>query len=310
MLISVIIPCYNSEKTILEVVEKTIKQFKEDGLEQYEFVLVNDYSIDNTFEKIKDLCCKYKFVKGINLTKNFGQHNALMAALNYAKGDIIIGMDDDLQTHPSQIPILLEKLQEGYDLVYGKYPEKKHGFFRNLGSKFNDFTVRKLLGKPKGLKACSFWAAKKLVRDEIIKSKNYNVHLQGLFLRTTRNICNVEIEHFERKVGHSGYNLKKLIKLWAGCINFSIIPLRVSLIVGAGFSTIGFLGAIIVIIRKLLYHNLQIGWTSIMCALFIFFGIVLLVLGVIGEYIGRIFLCVNQEPQFVIEEKINLEEEN
>lgn len=306
MLLSVVIPCFNSEKTIKRVVELTIEELNRSQRQAYEFVLVNDCSQDNTLEVIRMLCKEFPFVKGVDLTRNFGQHNALITALNYAKGDVIIGMDDDLQTHPSQIHKLVNKLEEGYDLVYGKYPVKKHTLFRNLGSKFNDFTVRKLLGKPKGLTACSFWAAKKFVRDEVIRCKNYNVHLQGLFLRTTKNICNVSIEHFEREYGESGYTLKKLIKLWVGCINFSIIPLRISLFMGIFFALGGFLGALIIIIKKLIYVNVQLGWSSIMAALFIFFGVVLIVLGIIGEYIGRIFLCMNQEPQYVVREKINI----
>lgn len=308
MLISVIIPCYNSEKTIANVVELTKKELEKLDNYEFEFILVNDYSSDNTFSAIRTLCEKYKFVKGIDLTKNFGQHNVLMTALNYATGDVILGMDDDLQTHPSQIIKLLNKLEEGYDLVYGKYPKKKESFFRILGSKFNDFTVRKLLKKPKGLTASSFWVARKLVRDEVIKCKNYNVHLQGLFLRTTKNICNVEIEHFDRKYGKSGYTLSKLVRLWASCINFSVIPLRLSLVTGFVFGGIGFFGALIIIIRKLLGMQVQLGWSSVMVALFIFFGIVLVVLGLIGEYIGRIFLCINNEPQFVIREMINIDD--
>lgn len=307
MLISIIIPCYNSHLSVMRVVEMTIEELNKHTEDEFEFVLVDDYSNDDTFKVIRELCNKYSFVKGIRLTKNFGQHNALMTALNYAEGEVIVGMDDDLQTHPSQISKLLNKLNEGYDLVYGKYPEKKHGFFRNMGSRFNDFTVRKLLRKPKGLVASSFWAAKKLVRDEVIEYPNYNVHLQGLFLRTTKNICNVDVEHFEREFGSSGYTLRKLIRLWLGCINFSIVPLRFSMILGMVFSLFGFLGGVIVVINKFLSVDVQIGWTSIMSVLFLFFGVTLIVLGIIGEYVGRIFLCINREPQFIIKEKLNIE---
>lgn len=308
MKISVIIPCYNSSKTIQEVVELTTEELEKDGRYDYEFILVNDYSKDQTFEKIRELARQYSFVKGINLAKNFGQHNALMAALNYAQGDIIVGMDDDMQTHPSQIFKLINKLEEGYDLVYGKYPEKKHSLFRNLGSKFNDFTVRKLIGKPKGLTACSFWVARKFVRDEIIQYDNYNAHLQGLFLRTTNNIVNVEIEHFKRKVGESNYTIGKLIRLWMGCLNFSILPLRISMFLGLIFSVTGFLAAIYVVIHKFMNPIVSIGWSSTMCAICFFSGIILLVLGIMGEYIGRILMCINHHPQFVVRETVNIED--
>lgn len=309
MLLSIIIPCYNSEDTICEVVELTKTEIDCKGCYEYEFVLVNDFSTDHTFEVIRQLSKKYSFVKGLNLAKNFGQHNALMAGLNYAEGDIVVGMDDDLQTHPSQVFKLIDKLNEGYDLVYGKYPEKKHSFFRNIGSRFNNFTVRKLIGKPKGLTACSFWVAKKFVRDEIIHYDNYNAHLQGLFLRTTNNIVNVDIEHFKRKVGTSNYTLGKLIRLWMGCLNFSILPLRLSMLLGIIFSITGFLATIYVLLKKLMNPTIAIGWSSTICAICFFSGIILLVLGMLGEYIGRILMCLNHHPQYVIRESLNVKKE-
>lgn len=142
MLVSVVIPCYNSQHTIKTVVELTIQEFQKMPEYSYEFVLVNDYSKDQTFLSIKELAQKYPFVKGINLARNFGQHNALMAALHYAQGDLIVGMDDDLQTHPSQMYLLLDKMKEGYDLVYGNYDKRKNSFLKNLSSKFNAVTSR------------------------------------------------------------------------------------------------------------------------------------------------------------------------
>lgn len=308
MLVSIIIPCYNSEQTISKVVKLTKKEFEKMEGYECEFVLINDYSNDNTFLKIKELANSDKNIKGIDLSKNFGQHNAIMAGLNYADGDYIMGMDDDMQTHPSQIVKFIKKIEEGYDIVYGKYPIKKHSLFRNLGSKFNDFTVRKLIGKPKGLTACSFWICKKYVRNEIINYHNFNAHIQGLFLRTTKNITNVDIEHFEREVGESNYTLKKLIKLWAGCLNFSILPLRFSIFLGFFSCLIGFIALIIVIMKKIINPTITSGWSSIMCAIFIFSGIILLVLGILGEYIGRVLLCINNTPQFIIKDSINIME--
>ena len=308
MLISILIPCYNSSKSLEQVIDLVKEEFEKQNKYTFEVVLVNDYSSDNTYEVIKKIANKYEFVKGIDLAKNFGQHNALMAAMQFAKGDIIMGMDDDLQTHPSQLFKLIDKLEEGFDIVYGKYPEKKHSFFRNLGSKFNNFTVRKLIGKPKGLTACSFWCARKYVIDEIIKYKNYNAHIQGLFLRTTSKITNVEIEHFSRQYGKSNYNLKKLLKLWGGCLNFSILPLRISFFIGIVFSMFGFIGAAYILIKKIIDTSFVAGWSSIMCVLFVFFGITLLSLGLIGEYLGRVLLSINNTPQFVIRETINIDE--
>ncbi len=305
MKVSFVIPCYNSEKTIRKLIEMTCNQMKKMEMGNYEFVLVNDYSKDNTMDELRLIANKYNFVKVIDLAKNFGQHNAIMAGLNYVEGDIVIGMDDDLQTHPSQLPKLFSKLAEGYDVVYGRYPEKKHSWFRNLGSKFNNWTVRVLIGKPKNLKASSFWIARKFIIDSIIQYENPYAHLQGLFLRTTKNVGNVDIEHFERVEGSSNYTMKRLLKLWASCTNFSIVPLRIATILGGIFSALGFIGALYIVIKKLLYSNVASGWSSLMSAMLFFSGLNLLFIGLVGEYVGRIFISINKSPQYVIRESIN-----
>ena len=307
MKVSFVIPCYNSQKTIGRLVDMTCEQMEIMEISDYEFVLVNDYSKDKTMDELRVIANKYGFVKVIDLANNFGQHNAIMAGLNYVEGDIVIGMDDDLQTHPSQLPKLFAKLEEGYDLVYGKYPEKKHSWFRNLGSKFNNWTVCLLLGKPKSLKACSFWIARKFVIDEVIKYKNTYTHLQGLFLRTTKNITNVDIEHYEREFGESNYTLKKLLELWSSCTNFSILPLRIAIFIGVVLSIIGFFSAMMIVIRKLLHPEILIGWSSIMAGILFFSGLNLLFIGLVGEYIGRIFISINKSPQYVIRKTYNIE---
>ena len=140
--ISIVIPCYNSEATIRKVVEMVMEEFKKMDGYDCEFVLVNDGSPkDDTYGEIKKLGEQYKNVKGINLLRNFGQHNALMAALHYTEGDFILGMDDDMQTHPSQLPKMFAEYDKGYDVVYGYYPEKKHSLFRNFGSWVNRASV-------------------------------------------------------------------------------------------------------------------------------------------------------------------------
>lgn len=304
MKVSFVIPCYNSQKTIRKLIDMTCEQMKMMKINDYEFVLVNDYSKDKTMDELRIIADKYKFVKVIDLANNFGQHNAIMAGLNYVEGDIIVGMDDDLQTHPSQLPKLIAKLDEGYDIVYGRYPEKKHSWFRNLGSKFNNWTVRVLIGKPKDLKASSFWIARRFIIDSIIKYENPYAHLQGLFLRTTKNVGNVDIEHFERVEGNSNYTMKRLIKLWASCTNFSIVPLRIATMLGCIFSSLGFIGASYIIINKIIYVNFASGWSSIMSAMLFFSGVNLLFIGLVGEYVGRIFISINKSPQYVIREFI------
>lgn len=310
MLYSFVIPCYKSGETIRKVVELTAEEMELEDRKEYEFILVNDCSPDGgkTLKVLRELAAEYSYVKVIDFAKNAGQHHAILAGMKYAKGDIIIGMDDDLQTHPSQLPKLFEKFLEGYDIVYGYYPEKKHSFFRNLVSKLNYWSVRILIGKPKELKTSSFWVMKSFVRDYVVQYKVLYPYLQGMFLHTTQNIGCVPIEHFSREVGDSGYTLKKLVKLWSGIIGFSVVPLRIAMTIGNVFAGVGILGAIGVVISKLLHPEMLVGWASMMSALCFFSGVILFFIGIVGEYIGRIALNVNNEPEYVIREMIGVEE--
>ncbi len=302
MLYSVIIPCYKSSQTIRKVVTMTSAEFDRLGIDNYEFVLVDDFSPDDgkTLAELKSLAKDYTYVKTISLAKNSGQHNAVMAGLNYAEGDYLIAMDDDMQTHPSQLKFLLNEIEKGYDIVYGYYPEKKHSGFRNFGSFVNYETVRILIGKPKDMKTSSYWIIRKFVRDYVIQYQSPYTHLQGLFLRTTRNISCIPIKHYDREVGQSGYTFKKLIQLWSNIMGYSVVPLRLATYCGYFFSLCGVVGALAIIIRKLLNPGMAVGWPSIMAAIFFFSGIIMLFLGLIGEYLGRMFLGMNKNPQFVI----------
>lgn len=305
--ISIVIPCYNSQATIRKVVEMVMDEFKK--MEEYEceFVLVNDASPkDDTYGEICKLGQDYKNVKGINLLRNFGQHNALMAALHYTTGDFILGMDDDMQTHPSQISKLIHKMEEGFDLVYGVYPKKKNSLAKNLSSKINEVSSRFLLGRPKNIVSSNFWMITKQVRDEVIKYDSFNPYIDGIFYRTTHKIGNVEVEHFKREVGVSNYTLKKLLKLWLAYWNYSVIPLRISSVLGAISALIGFLATICVVIYKLIDPTVTVGWASTICIVTVFAGLILMVLGIIGEYLGKIILIVNKTPQFIIRETINI----
>lgn len=302
MLHSIIIPCYKSSRTIRKVVEMTAEELNNLNISEYEFVLVDDYSPDGgaTLDELRALARDYSFVKVISLAKNAGQHNAVMAGLNYASGDLLIAMDDDMQTHPSQLKYLLAKIDKGYDIVYGYYPEKKHSIFRNFGSFVNYITVRILIGKPKDMRTSSYWVIRRFVRDYVVQYKSPYTHLQGLFLRTTRNISCIPIKHFDREVGESGYTFKKLIQLWSNIMGYSVIPLRMATYCGYFFSMLSILGAVIVVIRKLLNPAMAIGWPSMMCAICFFSGIIMLFMGLIGEYLGRMFLGMNRQPQFVV----------
>ena len=309
MLISIVIPCYYSEKTIKKVVEMTIDEFSKTNRYDCEFVLVNDGSTDGTYEKIKELAEKYPFVQGVNLLRNFGQHNALMAALHYVRGDYVLGMDDDMQTHPSQIHKLVGKSQEGYDLVYGHYGKKKNSTLKNLSSKLNEVSSRILLGRPKEIVSSNFWIITRKVAEEVIKYDSYNPYIDGIFYRVTHNIGNVEVEHHKREVGTSNYTLKKLIRLWLAYWNYSVIPLRISSVTGGVMAMAGFVAALLTIIRKLVHPGIPVGWASTICVVTVFAGLILMSLGIIGEYLGKIILTLNHTPQFIVRESINTDGE-
>lgn len=303
---SIVIPCYQSSHTIREVVSETMAEFGRMGMSDYEFILVDDFSPDggDTVRVLKSLAEEYSCVTAIALAHNAGQHNALICGLNYAGGDIIILMDDDMQTHPSQIKTLLAGLDDSHDVVYGYYPEKKHSGFRRFGSWFTHTSVRMLLGKPKDMKTSSFVVMKRYVRDAVIDYPAHYTQMQGLILRTvsTDRIASVPIEHFDRAYGESGYTLKKLLQLWSNIAGFSVVPLRMAQRFGIFTTLCGIAGLIWLLIRKLVSKTKILGWTSTMMTIIIFSGIILLTLGIVGEYVGRMFLTMGNYPQYVVRE--------
>ena len=309
MKISFVIPCYRSEHTIGEVVSQI--QDTINGTYEYEIILVNDCSPDGTFCKIERLCKNNDNIIGINLAKNFGQHSALMAGFHYVSGDIIVCLDDDGQTPPSEVHKLLERLEnEETDVVYAKYVNKKHSAFRNLGSWINAKMAEYMIGKPKNLYVSSYFAAKRFVIDEVIGYKNPYPYVIGLILRTTKNIANVTVDHREREEGASGYTLKKLLELWFnGFTAFSVKPLRIATLIGMFFAAAGFLYLIYTIMNRIVNPNVPIGWSSMMSVLLVVGGCILFMLGLIGEYIGRIYISLNNSPQYVIKKVVTGREE-
>ena len=308
MLVSVVIPCYNSQRSIGEVVSLTISEF--DMLDGYEceFVLVNDGSpADDTYGEICRLAQEYPNVHGINLMRNFGQHNAIMCGLNYAKGDLVLGMDDDLQNHPTQIPKLLAKMEEGdYDLVYGVFEEQKNSKVKTFTSWLNKVTARKMLGRSKDVVTSSFWLINRKLRDQVVRFRNYNPMIEALFSRMTDNVGCVVVEHHAREYGSSGYTLGKLVKLWLAYFNYTVLPLRAISGIGVVTAIVGFVFGIVTVIRKLIDPSILAGWASITSILLFFFGLVLLALGIIGEYVGDIVLSVNSTPQYIVRDTVNL----
>ena len=308
--ISFVIPCYKSENTIGSVVNEIQTKMDQINKYDYEIILVNDASPDNTYGTIKQLCEKNSNIIGIEHAKNFGQHAAIMDGMSFASGDIVVCLDDDGQTPADEVDKLLDKIEEGYDVVYAKYNHKQHSRFRNFGSQLNKLIMEILLGKPKELYVSSYFAAKRFIVDEILKYKNAYPYIIGLVLRATKNICNVDVNHRGRIEGRSGYSLKKLISLWVnGFTSFSVIPLRIASLIGSVIAVGGFIFALYAIIRKLVDPNRLLGWSSTMAAILIIGGLNLIMLGLIGEYIGRIYISINNSPQYVIRNVINYSEE-
>ncbi|MDF2534534.1 MAG: glycosyl transferase family [Bacillales bacterium] len=306
MLLSFVIPCYRSSLTIETVVEEINTTLEEQSNFLYEIILVNDCSPDNTLDVIKKLCEENINVKAINMSKNFGQHSALMAGYRHAKGDIVISLDDDGQAPVDEVFKLIDEIQNGFDVVMGRYPQKKHNIFRNLGTKINELMARFILDKRKDLYISSFFAAKKFIIDYVVKYENPYPYVFGLILRTTKNICNVDVNHRERTSGESGYTFSKLLSLWLnGFTAFSVKPLRVSTVIGLFCSIIGFSFGGYIVIRKLIYPLIPAGYSSVMAVILFIGGILMIMLGIIGEYIGRIYISLNDSPQYVIKNKVN-----
>jgi len=301
--ISYIIPCYRSEKTIESVINEIeeIMSYLQDYV--YEIVLVNDGSPDNTWEKICEIVRTHKEVRGFNFAKNFGQHAALMAGLNNAEGDIIICLDDDGQTPANEAPKLIRAIENGADAVYAKYDNKKHSAFRNFGTAMNEWMTEVMLGKPKKLYVSSYFAVRRFVVDEMIKYHGSYPYVIGLVLRTTKNIVNVDVNHRSREIGTSGYTFTKLLGLWInGFTAFSIKPLRITTMAGSIFALIGFLYGIYTIIKKFVIPDIPMGYSALMSAIIFFGGMTMLMLGLAGEYVGRTYISINNNPQYVIRE--------
>ena len=307
--VSFVIPCYKSALTIegvIQEIKETMASFQEKY--SYEVILVNDFPEDGTFDVIREITAENENIIGVNLAKNFGQHAALMAGFHYCSGDITVCLDDDGQTPANEVGKLLDKIEEGYDVVYAKYEHKKHSAFRNFGSKVNEIMTRFMLGKPRELYVSSYFAARKFVVDEMLRYQNSYPYVIGLVLRTTKNVTNVVVNHREREIGTSGYTFGKLLGLWLnGFTAFSIKPLRVATACGGFWAVVGFLYGIYTIIKKLVNPAVPMGWSSTMAALVFIGGMLMLMLGLIGEYLGRIYISLNNAPQYVVREVVGQE---
>lgn len=306
MKISVVIPCYKSQEYIEGIVFEIQSVLRERPQYNYEIILVNDGSPDNTFNVIKKICKNDITVKALNLSRNFGQANAMMAGYNYISGEIIVHSDDDGQTPVNFLWNLVDELETGYDIVFAKFIKKENSIIQNFGSKLNNLMSEILIGKPKNLHLGNFWVCRKYVIEEIRKNQNPFPYIGGMFMKTTLNISQVETIHRPRKYGKSTYSFLKMCGLWYnGFTAFSIIPLRIASFLGITTALAGFAHACYLIIQKIMHDTVPEGYTSIATILLLVSGIIMILLGIIGEYIGRIYININKVPQYIVREEIN-----
>ena len=300
--LSIVVPVYNGADTIASLVAAI------EGLEVpggVEVVLVVDGSPDNSLAVCRALLPTAKIpLTVVDLARNFGEHNAVRAGLHQARGRHVITMDDDLQNPPSEVLKLLGHAQaSGADVVYTWYQSKEHAAWRNWGSQFTNRVADLLLDKPKGLYLSSFRCMSRFLVSQILAYDGPFAYIDGLILQVTQRIERVEVLHLPRAMGRSNYTIRKLVRLWMNMfVNFSVMPLRISTLTGMGLSLLGGVAAIFVTIEALVMQATPRGWGSIMAAVLLLSGVQLMILGIVGEYLGRMFLTANRKPQFIVRE--------
>jgi undecaprenyl-phosphate 4-deoxy-4-formamido-L-arabinose transferase len=299
--LSIVIPVYNGAGSIADLVH-TLEELPVEG--GHEIILVNDGSPDGSLELCRALVDGARVpITLVDLARNYGEHNAVLAGLRHASGAHVITMDDDLQNPPEEVERLLAFAQDsGKEVVYTCYDEKQHPIWRNLGSRFANRVASFVLEKPKGLYLSSFRCVSAFVVHEITRYEGPFPYIDGLILQVTCDIDHLVVQHLPRAAGHSNYTLRRLLRLWMSMfVNFSVMPLRVSTITGFALSGMGgFAGAIVV--AEALTSSPPAGWASLMAALLLLSGVQLVILGIVGEYLGRLYLTANGKPQSVIRE--------
>ena len=300
--LSIVIPLFNAALT-LPALYRELSALEISG--GFELILVNDGSRDETEEIALRLTEASRIpITFLSLSRNFGEHNAVLAGLRASTGQYVVTMDDDLQNPPSEVLKLLAAAEsEKRDVVYAIYERKEHAWWRNLGSRLTNLIADYVVEKPRKLYLSSFRCMTRLVADEVAKSRNPYPYIDGLIFQITQNAGVVRVRHVEREQGRSGYTLRKLVRLWMSMlVNFSVLPLRLMTVAGMITSALGFLAVIEVVLEHLLKRN-PTGWSSLMAAILLLSGTQLLLLGIMGEYVGRIYLGISDKPQSVVRAK-------
>lgn len=301
--ISIVIPVYNSEHCVIELNRQINSALK--GL-RYEIILVNDQSTDGSWEKIREVAQKDKKVIALNLRKNSGQDNAIIAGLSFTSGRYVAIMDDDLQHSPYDIPALYREIEKGYDVCYAKFPRKKQSWWKNAGSWLNGKIAEIVIVKPRHIYLSPFKIIRRDVVEEILRYRGTFPYVDGLIFQVSGNVAQIPVEHHERYVGKSNYSfVKSLVVFMKLVTGFSVKPLRIASLVGIATSLAGFLLGLYYIIDFFIDGKVREGWTTIVVLILFIGGLVLMSLGMIGEYVGRIYLILGGKPQYSIKEIVN-----
>ncbi len=300
--LSFVIPLYKSAETIAAVV-RDIESLEIEG--GHEIVLVNDGSADRTSEVVREVMRDARVpITLIEHARNFGEHNAVLTGWRHAKGAHIVSLDDDGQNPPAEAKRLWEEARRtGLDVIFGHYEMKQHSVWRNVGSWFTNRMTDWALDKPPGFYLSSFRCVSAFVAQQVVTYAGPYPYIDGLILQVTQRIGSIHVRHEPRRAGQSTYTLRRLIRLWmAAWVNFSVLPLRLATFLGLTMAAAGLVALVIVAVLWLRNVGPSYGFGWIMAALLVFSGTQLVLLGLIGEYIGRTFLTVNQRPQSVVRE--------
>jgi glycosyltransferase involved in cell wall biosynthesis len=295
--LSIVIPVYRGATTIGRLVE-ALSGLRPAG--RMEIVLVNDGSPDNSADVCQDLVRHSTLpITYVEHARNFGEHNAVMTGLRHVRGAYVITMDDDLQNPPEEVVRLYDHARVGnWDVVYTRYSVKQHAGWRNLGSRFANAVADRLLDKPKGLYLSSFRCMAASVVQSVTGYQGPYPYVDGLIMQVTQRIDSIEVRHLPRIEGRSNYNLTRLVRLWLNlATSFSLAPLRLAIYAGVFMALLGAAGAVATIAEALILRDTPSGWASTMTVILLVAGVQSMILGVLGEYVGRTFLSANGKPQ-------------
>jgi glycosyltransferase involved in cell wall biosynthesis len=299
--LSIVIPVFNGASSIADLVH-ALEHISIEG--RFEIVLVNDGSTDDSLIVCRALVNEARVpMTIISLARNYGEHNAVMAGLRYASGAHVITMDDDLQNPPEEVERLLAFAQRnGREVVYTYYADKRHAMWRNFASRFTNRVADFVLEKPRGLYLSSFRCMTAFVAREVVRYEGPFPYVDGLILQVTQDIDRLLVDHLPRAAGSSNYTMRRLLRLWMNMfMNFSVMPLRISTVTGFALSALGGVG-VAMAVGEALFSSPPPGWASLMAAVLLLSGVQLVILGIVGEYLGRLYLTANQKPQSVVKE--------